>query len=168
MIIIVEGIDRVGKTTLCEKLRKSLGFKIYKREPSDFEFSKMDNMNETDKILQILKICELSECNIIFDRLHLTDYVYGIIERSYDVEKASKNIEWIENKLLTLDTELIIIEPTDIVRSSKEHGKDLSQYAKLFDICFEESNLNKIKCNYNSINIVEKMMKGKFNEYMHK
>ena len=52
MIIIVEGIDRVGKTTLCEKLNKELKIPIYKHKNNQFYYNLMDNKNETDKMLQ--------------------------------------------------------------------------------------------------------------------
>ena len=35
MIVIIEGIDRVGKTTLANKLHDEYGFEIYKSERQD-------------------------------------------------------------------------------------------------------------------------------------
>lgn len=165
MIIIVEGIDRVGKTTLCNKLEKSIrGFKTYKRAESDFDFSKMDNMNETDKIIQMLEIYSMNPGYIIFDRLHFTDFVYGMLERNYDYGEAKINLEKIEDKLLELDTNLILVQPIDIKESSKQHGRDLKDYARAFDVLYNHSKLRKIMCNYNSIDIVVELMKERFNE----
>lgn len=59
MLIIVEGIDRVGKTTLCEMLSKSFGIKIFKHDSKLFKLDKMDNDNETDKAIKIYEICKL-------------------------------------------------------------------------------------------------------------
>ena len=86
MLIIVEGIDRVGKTTLCNMLKDKLGFKIYKHKNNNFNYSKMDNDNETDKMLQLLDLYEQigSDVNIVFDRFHWSDFVYGKIERNYN------------------------------------------------------------------------------------
>ena len=41
MIIIVEGIDRVGKTTLCHKLSDITGYQIYKYH-GDVSYDKID------------------------------------------------------------------------------------------------------------------------------
>ena len=38
MIIIVEGIDRVGKTTLCNRLRQELGYPVFKHNKSEFSY----------------------------------------------------------------------------------------------------------------------------------
>ena len=151
MIIIVEGIDRVGKTTLCERLRDEMNVPIHKNVCKT-KYENMDNNYETDKMLQLINICNITDSIVIFDRFHLTDYVYGIIERGYDVHDASVNIADIENSLKE-DTILLLVEPTNIDKSSNEHGKDLSKHAKMFDEIYKESKIkNKWKCTYNTIN----------------
>jgi len=153
MIIIVEGIDRVGKTTLCKKLSEELGIPIHKYKGL-IEYNKMNNTEETDKILSNLRILNETKSNIIFDRLYMTDYVYGNIERNYNPRESAKNLSLIENEIKNInDVILIYVVPTDINESSKQHGKDLKKYDELFYNLFKESKIeNKFRCNYNTMN----------------
>lgn len=152
MLIIVEGIDRVGKTTLCNKIKCELGLPIYKH-CGEFDYSKMDNDNETDKMLQMLEICSLSNSNIIFDRFHISDFVYGTLERKYDIVKANENFEKIDCKVSSFeDVCLLYILPTDIKRSSVEHGKDLDNHNETFYDLYKRSKIkNKFRCTYNTL-----------------
>ena len=170
MLIIVEGIDRVGKTTLCNMLKDKLGFKIYKHKNDNFNYSKMDNDNETDKMLQLLDLYEQigNDANIVFDRFHWSDFVYGKIERKYYEIKAINNLHIIEKKLKEVNAIIIFVEPTNINRSSNEHGKSLLLYNYEMEGCFERSDLSKIKTNYNNLNdvvefVVEEIYKEKTN-----
>lgn len=155
MIIVVEGIDRVGKTTICDKLSNELNIPIYKYN-GILDYKKMENNQETDKMLQILEMCKITNSDIIFDRFYWTDYVYGNIERCYDTFESSKNITRIEEKLKELDAIIIYVKPTDIKKSSIQHGKDLFQYDKLMDLCYNMCELKKIRCDYNSIDKIVK------------
>lgn len=164
MVIIIEGIDRVGKTTLCKRLSETLNIPIYKHV-GEFKYSKMDNENETDKMLQIIEICKLSNSFIIFDRFHLTDFVYGVLEREYDSHKAENNKNEIEEKLNEIGAILIVVNPTSIVKSSKEHGKDLMMHNQLFKTLFSLAKIkNKIECDYTSFDEVEEFIRKVVNK----
>ena len=103
--------------------------------------------------------------NIIFDRFHWSDYVYGALERNYDTTESSKNIEKIEEKLLKNNAIIVYIRPTDIEESSRQHGKNLDKYNKLMELCYYMCKLRKVKvisCDYNSIDkIVEDIKNGR-------
>ena len=152
-LIIVEGIDRVGKTTLCNMLKDKLGFKIYKHKNDNFNYSKMDNDNETDKMLQLLDLYEQigSDVNIVFDRFHWSDFVYGKIERNYNEDKAVSNLYKITKRLNDLNALVIFVQPTNLCESSKQHGKDLIKHAELFEAVFDDSKIKKFKCDYNTL-----------------
>lgn len=151
MIIIVEGIDRVGKTTLCNMLQKHTNFPIYKHNSYRFDYSKMDNLNETDKMLQLLDLYSILNGNVIFDRFHWSDCVYGIIDRGYNFNIAFDNEAKIDKKLRELDAIIIYVLPTDIEASSLEHGKDLAEHKIMMDTCFVLSKIKKYKCTYLSL-----------------
>ena len=153
MIIIVEGIDRVGKTTLCNKIKEELKIKSFERT-NFMKLSEFDNKNETDKMIQIVNVVNTLNENILFDRLYFSDYVYGTIERNYDSFEALKNFRTIDNFISEMDDVfLIYVLPVDIKWSSRKHGKDLSKYDKMFYNKFKESKIkNKYRCTYNSIN----------------
>ena len=164
MIIIVEGIDRVGKTTLCNKLSEELRMPIYKHNNEQFDYSIMDNDNETDKMLQLIDLYSVLNGDIIFDRFHMSDLVYGVMLRNYNIQMACGNYKLIDDKLNALgfkqEAVLILVEPTDINKSSRDHGEDLAEYDRLMQAAFDMSNLQmKYICDYNSIDLVVEKLK---------
>ena len=151
MIIIVEGIDRVGKTTLVNKLHEMTGFPVYKNN-TEFKLENMDNENETDKMIKMLQICEFSRANIIFDRFHWTDAVYGTVHRGYDFDRARENVKRIDEILSRMEAIVILVEPTDVFASSKEHGESLLVHDGLFKGLFHDCMIHdKCMCDYHSI-----------------
>lgn len=152
MIIIVEGIDRVGKTTLCNKLKEEFNIPVYKNK-GIIQYNKMDNTEETDKMLKLIDLCNLTNSSIIFDRFYLSDFVYGMLERNYNIDVAVDNFRKVDNSLLEIDDVfLIYILPTDIEESSKQHGKDLKIYDSEFYDLFKHSKIkNKWRCTYNTM-----------------
>lgn len=158
MIIIVEGIDRVGKTTLVDKLKDATNFPVFKHDGSLFDYSKMDNMNETDKMVQLLEFGKLmGQPSVIFDRFHVSDFVYGSIERSYDLKEAECNFNRIEDTMKELGVILILVNPTDIEWSSEKHGKDLTLHQASFEAMVEKSSIKKkFMCNFTTLDEVVK------------
>ena len=149
MIIIVEGIDRVGKTTLCNKLSKTLNIPIHKYN-GIVPYGKMKNKQEPNAMLGLSQLVEETKTDIIFDRFHLTDYIYGVLERAYNEKKAYKNMKLIFERLglysLVDSVLLILVRPSNIKKSSKEDGRDLQLYSAMFDEAYEaaqaDSNLS--------------------------
>lgn len=163
MVIIVEGIDRVGKTTLVNMLHKATGFPVYKNN-TEFKLENMDNENETDKMIKMLQICALGNVDIIFDRFHWTDTVYGCLQRGYLLNTALQNKDKIEGVLAEMKAVVCLVRPTDIVNSSKQHGCDLHRHSDLFNMLFNESQLDKIGCTFPTLKDVEKWVNLKINE----
>lgn len=161
MVVIVEGVDRVGKTTLCDAIMKEVrGIKKFKKQRK-FDIKKADNANETDKYLMLLDMCEDYGLSVLFDRLHLSDYAYGLLERGYDLVEAIMNLKSIDEKLCELSKTnkvvMILVVSEDISRSSREHGKDLRLHQKMMKCAFEMSNVeNKLICTYSTIEEVAK------------
>ena len=164
MIIIVEGIDRVGKTTLCNILSKELDIPIYKHSQKVMQYSAMDNVNETDKMLQLLDICDITDIDIIFDRFHFSDYVYGIRERGYESDNATKLFRLLDEKLYSMNAIIIHVVPVDINWSSAQHGSDLFLYDRLMRVCATLSKTKICTCDYNSIDNTVKKIKEIYNE----
>lgn len=152
MIVIVEGIDRVGKTTLINKLKSCLEIKTFERI-FYMKLKELDNRNETDKMFQLLSLIKTLDADIIFDRFHLSDYVYGTLERYYSLSDATENFYNIDKYISEMDDVfLIYIQPTDIERSSKEHGKDLAVHDYMFNSAFNRSKIkNKFTCTYETM-----------------
>ena len=162
MIIVIEGIDRVGKTTLCNMLSSQLDIAVFKDsrmvelenipsyQKADAAVSSMNtivNMYE-----QLYASCDLS---IVLDRFHATEYVYGTLERNSFVYKANEYFEAIEKRLEEQDYLFVLVKPTDIKESSKQHGKNLEMYETAFEALFEKiPEEYKIKTDYNHLNEV--------------
>lgn len=156
-IVIVEGVDRVGKSTFIEKfVKKADGFKPFKHKPSDFHYQDMDNENETDKMLQLLEMVKLLDGNVVFDRFHLSNLVYGFIDRDYNPFTAAYSAASIDTRIIELfgdDALLVYVRPEDLNRSSKEHGSDLSEYLESMDIASIDCALPMIVCEYSTLDV---------------
>lgn len=136
MIYIVEGIDRVGKTTLCNLMSERLEIGVLKDRMLHGELQR-DIVDE--KIFTTVNALEsMRKVDLIIDRFHLSEIVYGKIDREYDNE-----FMWeIDKRLAEMETMLILVEPENKTRlniASWEHGDDLSEHAELFEKVFDES-----------------------------
>lgn len=172
MIIIVEGIDRVGKTTLVNKLNLMVdNSKILKLD----RLMGNSNISEKAKDLNLGRAYGLVEAmnlntkdNIIIDRFHLTEAVYNTLRENSESDCLSiKSLEYftsVENMMVKNNYILVLVQPTDIEKSSKEHGSDLSTHKEFFDYLFNNTDIgNKYICDYNNIDrmcdlIVEKIV----------
>lgn len=160
MIIIIEGIDRVGKTTLANKLQKELNYPIFKDLP---KYINTDFKNSDVNTAKIDLLINLFENNIIkdviLDRGHFTEYVYGIVNRNY----INNYIQDMDERLSKLNNlTLIYVKPEDLNRSIKEHGSDLTQHNNLMENCIKNSKIkNIITTSYSKLNDVVNFYKYK-------
>lgn len=142
-IIIVEGVDKIGKTTMCGTLSTHLGVNIYKRPSDEFDFTRLRCGGVALETCNLLSHLRKTGKSIIFDRLHLSEYVYGKINRHYD---EMDNICWfnaMEDFMQGLDVTLILVRPTDFDWSSKAHGIDIRPYDDCFVEIFKRSKIAK-------------------------
>lgn len=148
MIVIVDGIDRVGKTILCNTLAEH-GYNKIKGQLNIshmFQDKAMFYASQEVGMLEVMK--QTTKVNFVVDRFHWSEYVYGKHVRGY----KSKYTEQIEYILETTEgVKIILVCPIDILRSSKEHGLDLSGYQKDFERLYEDSHLDKFKCTYDTL-----------------
>lgn len=178
MVIILEGIDRVGKTTLANMLSERFNIPIYKQERIGGNEIQLNMgcrnsgrlMKSSNLLMNYTRACTLVEFwnwsgyndNIIMDRFHWTEAVYSLVDRkSPEVMTMMKNVE---NEMLKQKDKYLIIQvmPVDIKWSNRQHGSDLSRHQKEFDKLYEESKMNKYRCTYYSyelaINEVERRL----------
>lgn len=163
MIIIIEGIDRVGKTTLANKLSKELNIPVFKKDrigKKDTTYDSMIvNFGNASGLLDMWNWKGFKQ-DIIVDRFHWTESVYGSIERHPETSFYMDIIE--KSMLLNKEKYLMVyMRPTSIERSSEEHGKDLSEYLKRFDELATNTQLDLIVGDYNQIDEIIKMVKEK-------
>lgn len=156
MIIIVEGIDRVGKTTLCNMLSEKLNIPIFKDSNID---SERDQVLQLEKMHSIISYMEtVGENDVIFDRFNWSEYVYGLADRDY---MSLEMLSSIQERLTHLGALFILVYPTDLERSEKEHGSQLSfhqyMFEKLFDSFVDRAEV--IPCDYNTFGEVVELVK---------
>ena len=127
-VIIVEGIDRVGKSILCEKLRKE-GYKAFHDDykPDYKMLCTQMTHREANRIIDIkfsmvMQMIPLFD-NIVFDRFHFTEYVYDYINGI-----NFENYNGIDFALEMMKAKIILVKPEDLAKSSKEHGSTLAYY----------------------------------------
>lgn len=149
MIIIVEGIDRVGKSTLCREICQELGYKLFRDSFGYFgNYNNMFVNSEKINTLQNLFDNGIIK-DLVLDRYHLTEFIYGQTYRHY-INSFMLDVDARLGKLDNIC--LVLVEPEDIWKSSQEHGRWLGQEQSLFDTCFDASKISrKFKTNYHGM-----------------
>lgn len=142
MVIIVEGIDRVGKTTLVEKICRVTG---YERFRDDFRYMTDENpygniQVNTEKINTLMNLIEQGLVdNVVLDRFHFTEDVYGLYDRDYN----NSSMVNVDERLGKLNNVLLVwVQATDVRRSSLEHGRDLSWHENYMRALFDLSRIS--------------------------
>lgn len=156
MIIIVDGIDKVGKTTLCKLLSKEFGLNISKDDTRYFGSHSNIDIN-TEKDNTFVNLIEQG-CldNVVFDRFHMTEYVYSKVERG----KENKYMLDIDERLSKQDVIMILVFPVDINWSSRMHGSDLSLHQKEFEMFYKKSKIKKkYRCTHVTYDVVLNQIK---------
>ena len=165
MIVVVEGIDRVGKTTLVNSLKKQ-GFVDMKDEfiiDKSFVSNFPDySLGKCDSFVAIAKKLNSEGKNVVIDRLHFTELVYGKTVRN------SANVIGclaIDMCLANLGAVLCIMEPTNIDLSNELAGENQSEKNELFDIYSKLSSMNVIYSNFKMIEATTSYLCKQASEY---
>lgn len=119
MVVIVEGFDKAGKSTLCEGLSRELDLKVYRvTRPSKFfddsEF-KPFLYGELTGVVNLLEIFSIQQ--VVFDRFHLTEFAYSL---AFSSELDTSFLRKIDERLSKLNSFLILLEssrPLDLGES---------------------------------------------------
>ena len=152
MIVIVEGIDRVGKTTLCEKLARE-GFIILKDGIDSFEVFKeniaTNSLAKIDTTFRFASQLNAQGKDVVIDRLHLTELVYGSIDRKGSI--CSPEIWQLELDYKSKDVVLVLVNPTNQAEANERAGQDLTKHAELFRTLYGASELIKIESDFNKL-----------------
>ena len=149
LIVVVEGLERTGKTTLCKEFeeRGFVYFKDYNRINKHICCGMESRLDTTLTFLQ-----NLSEngVNVVVDRLHLSEYAYGKIFR----KGHSANVDYIDNAISKLNSVLIYCKDNDfeeyknrmLLKYTPEQVKKLSEE---FEYYFDKSEIkNKFEYNF--------------------
>lgn len=141
LIVVVEGLERTGKTTLCKEFEKR-GFVYFK------DFNRINYHDVTalegrlDTTLTFLQNLSENGVNVVVDRLHLSEYAYGKIFR----KGHSSNVDYIDNAISKLNSVLIYCKDNDfeeyknrmLLKYTPEQVKKLSEE---FEYYFDKSEI---------------------------
>lgn len=160
MVYIVEGIDRVGKTTFCEKFSNIMNIPVFKPgiiKTSNEEDAKLANYGSCKMLVDM--VINLDVGDFIIDRFHWTEFVYGMVERVY----INSNVLDLEEVMAQHPDKfkVIYIVPTDLNRSSTEHGESLEFHNDMFEWIYNRTKLPVLKTTYDGFinaNSLEEVM----------
>lgn len=105
LIVVVEGLERTGKTTLCKEFEKR-GF-VYFKDFNRINYHDVTSLEgRLDTTLTFLQNLSENGVNVVVDRLHLSEYSYANTLRK--LGGAAKNIDYIDNAISKLNSVLIL------------------------------------------------------------
>ena len=105
LIVVVEGLERTGKTTLCKEFEER-GF-VYFKDFNRINYHDVVSLEgRLDTTLTFLQNLSENGVNVVVDRLHLSEYSYGNVLRK--AEGAARNIDYIDNAISKLNSVLIL------------------------------------------------------------
>lgn len=144
MVIIIEGIDRVGKTTLANMISKKYHIPIFKQERIEKgSLVALGNVgNYYENYIRAKSLVEFWNSDsfvqdIIIDRFHWTEAVYSWVDRHarvpaelmlYTDDSVQRLMSKKRDKYI-----IIYVRPTDIEWSSQQHGKYLYRHDDMFE-----------------------------------
>ena len=95
----------------------------------------------------------------MFDRFHISDFVYGIVNRNYDIDEAMMLFKKVDQKLAKLGVVVYYFKPRTVAYSSVLEGRDLSKEYELFELFKEASSCVVIETDYDHVTQqVERLM----------
>jgi len=167
MIVIVEGVDRVGKTTLINKLNKEIPSMILK----DANICSKDYKDKDFKVFSLGKldtsVCFLEQLSddmnlILVDRLHLTELAYGIaLKRGTEQEK----IQELDDRLAEMGAILIYVDPAHPEWSDEQAGEDQTERVEILRGLYNTTKLEKYRTNFEELDEMVRILKNRLGAY---
>lgn len=105
LIVVVEGLERTGKTTLCEEFERR-GF-VYFKDVNRINKHNLDGLeSRLDVTLTFLQNLSENGVNVVVDRLQLSEYSYSRTFRKNC--GTAKNVDYVDNSISKLNSALIL------------------------------------------------------------
>ena len=143
LIVVVEGLERTGKTTLCKEFEKR-GF-VYFKDFNRINYHDVTSLEgRLDTTLTFLQNLSENGVNVVVDRLHLSEYSYGNVLRK--AEGAARNIDYIDNAISKLNSVLIYCKDSDFEEYKnrmllKYTDKQIEELSNRFEYYFDKSEI---------------------------
>lgn len=123
MLIIVEGPDGSGKTTLVKKISEKFNFEYYK-EILTYDQRLDPNYNGFKYYFELLETLKFSDKNYVCDRLHLGDFVNPLIYKDGRDPLTIEEIEEIEFSIRESSILIGAIADVNFVKDSLSNRGD--------------------------------------------
>lgn len=152
MIVILEGLERTGKSTITEILETKYNFVSFKDHNHLMKMDCSFIANRLDATLSMITALDKANIDVVLDRFHLSELIYGNYYRGYRRENF-QHIKYIDEVLSHLNTKLILLERTvdDDYKEAFPHNgyeKDIAMMQKDFRYEVDKSYIeNKMICN---------------------
>lgn len=153
MIVILEGLERTGKSTVAEILENNFGFIRFK-DHNHLRFMDLKSIsNRLDATLSMITALDKANIDMVLDRFHISELIYGTNDRGYP-DYNFDHIYYIDEVLSHLNTKLYLFERNvnnEYVEAfpRKVNESGLLEYQKKFRYAFDKSYIEN-KCIYNT------------------
>ena len=151
LIVVVEGLERTGKTTLCKEFEER-GF-VYFKDFNRINYHDVTSLEgRLDTTLTFLQNLSENGVNVVVDRLHLSEYSYGNVLRK--AEGAARNIDYIDNAISKLNSVLILCKSDNDEEYKKRMllkytSNQVDELLNKFEYYFDKSEIkNKFEYNF--------------------
>ena len=154
LIVVVEGLERTGKTTLCKEFEKR-GFVYFKDFNRINKHICLGMESRLDTTLTFLQNLSENGVNVVVDRLHLSEYSYGKIFR----KGYSMNVDYIDNAISKLNSVLIYCKDNDFEEYKnrmllKYTDKQVDELSNKFEYYFDKSEIkNKFEYEFSKYDV---------------
>ena len=157
LIVVVEGLERTGKTTLCKEFEER-GF-VYFKDFNRINYHDVTSLEgRLDTTLTFLQNLSENGVNVVVDRLHLSEYSYGNVLRK--AEGAARNIDYIDNAISKLNSVLILCKPDNDFEEYKKRmllkytSNQVDGISKKFEYYFDKSEIkNKFEYEFSKYDV---------------
>lgn len=159
MVIIIEGLDRTGKTTLANKISERYNIPIYKKDREELGATFMDdeyiNLGDSLATIKLFNSELFKGRHVILDRFHWSEYVFNMVDRCGSLCTMYLNAVYDEMAKNPSNYVIIHMRPVSIARCAAEDGRSIErfiEYYKCFDAAhnFNDTQYPQIKT-YNAI-----------------
>lgn len=147
MVIIIEGLDRTGKTTLANKLSERFNIPIYKKDREEdlgnsLEEDELINLGDSIATIKLFNSELFKGRHVILDRFHWSEYVFNIVDRGGYLD--DKYLEAVYDEMDKNASNYIIIHmhPINLLRCVRndERGRDINTFAEYYKYFCEAQN----------------------------
>ena len=154
LIVVVEGLERTGKTTLCKEFEER-GFVYFKDFNRINKHICLGMESRLDTTLTFLQNLSENGVNVVVDRLHLSEYSYGKIFR----KGYSANVDYIDNAISKLNSVLILCKSDNDEEYKnrmllKYTSKQVDELSDKFEYYFDKSEIkNKFEYGFSKYDV---------------